>query len=313
MGHYSGNSGLVGKPKNPSSSFQSGIWSITEANLAKQSGTWPADGETFPLTNPPLQWVMSAQVGPATISNGDAVGLSNEYSLTPAYSSTWTADSTVSRSSYTNSSGDTRYYYSMDHGANLRTSSNTSGNSTIISNGGFVWYISMIPYTSTTGWTRPWNYYGLAQGSTVTGPSNTDEYDGPLFFINRGQTKFEYRRPTSNTNAGDPSTNISTFTFGQSQTISVVIRQNGSTASYWLRNSGWNGSSYNSVSNTSMTMGTSGGYGIRTTANSGIPVFADGYYNNTTFNGIMESGFINHPLTTTECNTLVNYLDDKYG
>ena len=33
MGHYSGNSGLVGKPKNPTSSAQSGIWTITEANL----------------------------------------------------------------------------------------------------------------------------------------------------------------------------------------------------------------------------------------------------------------------------------------
>ena len=35
----------------------------------------------------------------------------------------------------------------------------------------------MIPYSSGTTWVRPWNYYGLANGSTTTVAGNTDEED----------------------------------------------------------------------------------------------------------------------------------------
>lgn len=326
MGFQSGNAGLVGAPRNATANDQSGIWTVTGAKLQLQNNAWPVDGDIFPVSNPELQWIMSANGGaaPTSFTNNTNADLSGDYSTSSTslnYSGTWTTSATLSKTSYTNSSGDTRYYYPMTAGTDLRTSSNTSDNTTMNTNGGFTWWIVFIPYNSSTGWVRIWNYYGIASGSTTTSPGNTDEFDGPLLFLNRGAGKFEYRRPTWNANVGNPTTNVGVFNFGATQTCTIVIKQTPGTAlsgtgtKYWLRNTNWSDGSAATadVNAFELTFTGSGGYGIRTGTDTGIPVFADSYYNSNSFQGIMESGFSNRIFSDTECEDLANHLDVKYG
>lgn len=280
--------------------------------VSKLAAIQPVPFDDFPVSNAALEWVMSAQDGPDTFTSGTSHDLSDTRST--VYSGDWTSSQTMTRSSYTNSSGDTRYYYYLPNGSNLRTSSNTSSNSDVSSNG-FTFYISMIPYSSGTTWVRPWNYYGLANGSTTTVAGNTDEYDGPLFFMNRGRTDLQYRRPPNNNSNGDYAYTASgSVAYGTDRTFSIVIQQstNGN-AKYWLRGKAWSGTVYDTIDATSFSFAGAGGYGIRSGTNTAVPVFADAYYNFANHNGIMESGFGNKAYTDSECEDLVDYLNNKYA
>lgn len=273
----------------------------------------PEGGDDFPISSPVLEWVMSAQDGPDTFSSGGSHNLSD--TRTTVYSGNWTTSQQMTRSSYTNSSGITRYYYYLPNGTNLRTSSNTSSNSDVSSNG-FTFYISMIPYSSQTSWCRPWNYYGLANGSTTTSAGSTDQYDGPLLFMNRSNTTLEYRRPSNNSNNGDPAGTVSgSVAYGTSRTFSLVIQQstNGA-AKYWIRGKSWSGTVYDTLNAQTFSFSGSGGYGIRSGTNTAVPVFADAYYfNSANHDGIMESGFANKAYTDSECEDLVDYLNNRYA
>lgn len=314
MAYYKRNGNIIGAPKNVTSGSTSGIWDLDNSNKLIQGQKWPGTN-IFPISNAELQWVMSAQEGPPTFGSGTNHDLSENN--IQAYSGNWTSSSLLNKASYTNSSGITRYFYPLSYTSRLKPVSNTSGNSDIISNGGFTFYFTFIPYSTITGWARLFNYFGLANGSTTTSEGNTDEFDGPLIFTNRGNSRFEYRRPTNNSNNGDhsnPTGNV--LTYSTSNALSMVIQQNSNgTAKFWLRNKNWStGSIDNTFDNSSISFsGSSGGYGIRSGTNTGLPVFADGYYTVNTFNGIMESGFANRPYTSTECYNLVEHLNTKYG
>ena len=308
------NGSAIGDPKTVTSASTSGIWDLNDATSLIQDTKWPGTS-SFPVSNAQLQWVMSAQDGPSTFTSGTNADLSE--GNTQAYTGNWTTSSTLTKTSYTNSSGTTRYYYPISNASRLKTSSNTSGNSSIISNGGFTFYFTFIPYTSITGWARLFNYYGLANGSTTTVEGNTDEFDGPLIFAEQTTGRFEYRRPTNNTNSGDPSNPTgNVLTYNTTNALSFVLQQNSNgTANFWLRNKNWStGSTNNTFNNTSITFNqSSGGYGIRSGTNTGLPVFADAYYSAVTFNGIMEAGFANRPYSSTEAYDLVEHLNTKYG
>ena len=281
--------------------------------ISKLTRIQPEPLDDFPVSSPALEWIMSAQDGPDTFTSGTSHNLSD--TRTTVYSGDWTTSKTMTRSSYTNSSGDTRYYYYLPSGTNLRTSSNTSSNSDVSSNG-FTFFISMIPYSSGTTWVRPWNYYGLANGSSTTTYGNADEYDGPLFFMNRGRTDLQYRRPTNNAQNGDYAYTASgSVAYGTDRTFSIVIRQStNGVARYWLRGKAWDGTVYDTIDNSAFSSFTgTGGYGIRSGTNTGIPVFADAYYNFANHTGIMESGFGNKAYTDTECKNLIDYLNNKYA
>ena len=275
----------------------------------------PAAGEGYyGISNPELQWVMSAQNGSNIVAN-TAIDLSN--SNTVVYTGNWIASSSSTATSYTNSASNTRYYYPLSAGATLKTVSNTSGNSDIISNGGFTYWITMIANHSGVSWSRPWNYWNIAAGSTNTSIGSGDQYDGPFFLYNISSNYIQYRRPTSNNVNGDYAY-TSTFLESSTATITLVISQyDTGTAKYWLKR---NGTVIASGSTFSFSAGgypsSFGGYGIRTTDNSGIPVFADNIYSpsgyQVSFDGIMESGFANRPYTDAECLTLVNALDDDF-
>lgn len=314
MSYHHRNGNVVGDPKTISNSSTSGIWDLDNSNKLIQDSKWPGTS-SFPVSNAQLQWVMSAQGGPSSFTSGTNADLSE--GNTQAYTGNWTTSSTLTKTSYTNSSGTTRYYYPISNASRLKTSSNTSGNSSIISNGGFTFYFTFIPYSNNTGWTRLFNYYGLANGSTTTTEGNTDEFDGPLIFANQGSSRFEYRRPTNNTNHGDPSNPTgNVLTYNTTNALSMVLKQNSNgTANFWLRNKNWStGSTNNTFNNTSISFtSSSGSYGIRSGTNTGLPVFADAYYSAVSFNGIMEAGFANRPYSSTEAYDLVEHLNTKYG
>jgi len=314
MPYFRRNGNVIGNPKTITSSSTSGIWDLDNSNKLIQNRQWPGTN-VFPVSNAELQWVMSAQDGPSSFTSGTNADLSE--GNTQAYTGNWTTSSTLTKTSYTNSSGTTRYYYPISNASRLKPVSNTSGNSDIISNGGFTFYFTFIPHASITGWCRLFNYYGLANGSTTTGEGNTDEFDGPLIFFNLGDNRFEYRRPSNNTSNGDhsnPTGNV--LTISTVSALSMVLQQNSNgTANFWLRNKNWStGSTNNTFNNTSISFTSSNGsYGIRSGTNTGLPVFADAFYSTVTFNGIMESGFANRPYTSAECYDLVEHLNDKYG
>jgi|DEB0MinimDraft_10_1074344.scaffolds.fasta_scaffold00475_16 hypothetical protein len=315
MPYFRRNGNVIGNPKTITSSSTSGIWDLDNSNKLIQNRQWPGTN-VFPVSNAELQWVMSAQDGPSSFTSGTNADLSE--GNTQAYTGNWTTSSTLTKTSYTNSSGATRYYYPISNASRLQPVSNTSGNNSIILNGGFTFYFTFIPYASNTGWTRLFNYFGLANGSTTTVEGNTDEFDGPLIFANQGSQRFEYRRPTNVTTAnGDhsnPTGNV--LTYNTTNALSMVIQQNSNgTANFWLRNKNWStGSTNNTFDNSSITfLASAGGYGIRSGTNTGLPVFADAYYSAVTFDGIMESGFANRPYTSTECYDLVEHLNTKYG
>lgn len=315
MSYHHRNGNIIGDPKTISNTSTSGIWDLDNSNKLIQDSKWPGTF-SFPVANPALQWVMSAQDGPSTFSAGTNHDLSEGNSQ--VYTGNWTANTTLTKTSYTNSSGETRYYYPFTSQSRIKPVSNTSGNSAIISNGGFTFYFTFIPYTSRSAWCRLFNYFGLANGSVTTSEGNSDEFDGPLIFTNRGTNRIEYRRPTSTTgSSGDHSNPGGTsLTFSTSNAFSLVLQQNSNgTARFWLRNKNRStSSSNNTADNQSVSFNaSSGGYGIRSGTNTGIPVFGDAYYTSTNFSGIMESGFANRPYTSTECYDLVEYLNTKYA
>ena len=308
------NGSVIGNIRSQSSD-QTGIWDLNDAHSLKSDNTW---GDIpFPISNPQLQWVMSAQEGPSSFSSGSANSVDLSENFHQAYSGNWYTDTTLSKNSYTNSSSITRYYYPIPSTSNLRTASNTSGNSDIISNGGFTFYISFIPDTNTTSWTRLFNYYGLAAGSSTTSMGNTDEYKGPSLFLNEGTTRLEYRRPSDDSISNGSSSNPggTSLTYSSNNVFNLVIQQNSDGTGYcWIRNQNrTTGSVSNSFDNSSITFSGSVGYGIRSGTNTGIPVFADNFYITNTFSGIMESGFANRPYTSTECYDLVEHLSTKYA
>ena len=315
MAYYKRNGNIIGAPKNVTSTSTSGIWDLDNSNKLIQGQKWPGTS-FFPVSNAELQWVVSAQDGPSTFTSGTNHDLSA--GNLQAYGGNWTSSSTLIKTSYINSSNITRYYYPLSNTSRLKPVSNTSGNSDIISNGGFTFYFTFIPYSNVTGWTRLFNYFGLANGSTTTTEGNTDEFDGPLIFVHRTDTRFEYRRPTNtisyNGDHSNPTGNV--LTMNTTNALSMVLQQNSNgSANFWLRNKNWStGSTNNTFNNSSITFNSStGGYGIRSGTNTGLPVFADAYYNVVTFNGIMEAGFANRPYTSTECYDLVEHLNTKYG
>ena len=315
MSYHHRNGNIIGDPKNITSASTSGIWDLDNSNKLIQDTKWPGTSP-FPVSNAELQWVMSVQDAPAVFTSGTNHDLSE--GNTQVYTGNWTSSSTLSRTSYTNSSGTTRYYYPISNSTRLKTVSNTSGNSDIISNGGFTFYFTFIPYTNINGWSRLFNYFGLANGASTTTEGNTDEFDGPLIFVHQTNNRFEYRRPTNVSNYdGDPSNPTgNVLTMNTTNALSMVIQQNSNgSANFWLRNKNWStGSTNNTFNNSSITfLASSGSYGIRTTANTGLPVFADAFYTSVSFNGIMESGFANRPYTSTECYDLVEHLNTKYG
>ena len=311
MSYYRRNGNIIGAPKNVTGDSASGIWDLDNSNKLIQDSKWPGTGD-FPISNPELQWVMSAQDGPSTFTSGTNHDLSANN--IQAYGGNWTSSSTLTKTSYTNSSGKTRYYYPFTNQSRIKPVSNTSGNSDIISNGGYTLYFTFIPYTSRTSWCRLFNYFGLANGSTTTVEGDICRAPAGALQIS---SRFEYRRPTNvswddgdHTNPGG-----NAIIFNTTNALSFVIQQNSNgSANFWMRNKNWSsGLTSNTFDNTSLTFSSGGGYGIRSGTNTGIPVFGDAFYTTTSFNGIMESGFANRPYTSTECYNLVEHLDTKYG
>lgn len=314
MGYYKRNGNIIGAPKDVTGASTSGIWDLDNSNKLIQDSKWPGTSD-FPISNAELQWVMSAQEGPSTFTSGTNHDLSANN--IQAYGGNWSSSTTLIKTSYTNSSGKTRYYYPFTYQSRIKPVSNTSGNSDIISNGGYTLYFTFIPYTTRTSWCRLFNYFGLANGSTTTVEGNTDEFDGPVLFTNRTSSRFEYRRPTNVSNDDGDHTNPggNTIVYDTTNALSMVIQQNSNgSANFWMRNKNWiTGSTNNTFNNSGLIFSSGGGYGIRSGTNTGIPVFGDAYYTVTSFSGIMESGFANRPYTSTECYNLVEYLNTKYG
>ena len=252
---------------------------------------------------PELQWIMSAQGGSSIAANTN-IDLSNGEST--VYTGNWTSVYASTIGSYTNILGATKYYYPLSGGSMLKTSTATSSNSDIIANGGFTMWITMFAYSATSGWSRPFNYFNLASVSTATVPNSGDQYRGPSVFMKRDSSYFQIARPSGSTSSA--SGNSNTFLISTTNPLTMVVRMSSSgVMTHWLRDPAV------TVNAVNMTISGSGPYGIRTTANSAWPTFADDiYWNQSAFNGIMESGFANRPFTDAECLSLVDNLNDEF-
>lgn len=261
------------------------------------------DANYYTISNPTLQWIMSAQNGSNLVAN-TAQDLSDGYDTT--YTGNWVSSNASTKTSYTNYNGDTRYYYAVPGNSNLRTTSNTSDAASIISNGGYTMWFTFIPYPGNSGWSRLFNYFQLSNGSTGSGISNTSSFGGPIIFYNRGSSRIEYRQP-ANTGANGDYAAIFSITSGTNVSLSIVVSQTSApVAKFWgIRN----GVALNTA--TTLTYTGSAGYGIKNVQNNAIPVFCDNIYNSTSYE-IMEGGFANRPYTDAECLTLVQALDNKY-
>jgi hypothetical protein len=257
------------------------------------------------VTNPTLQYIMSAQAG-TSLSANTPIDLSN--GNTTAYTGNWTAFSASTATAYINNASVTRYYYPLTTGATLKTVTATSGNTAIIANNGFTFWITMIPYNSSTNWSRPWGYFQLASGTTGSGVSASQQYHGPLIFYNRNSSYMQVRRPSPSSSSGDYAYTAQ-FSSGTTSTVTLVVSQNNTgVAKYWMKRDGTT-----IAAGTTFSFSGSAGYGIRTTENSATPAFADSsYWSQVAFNGIMESGFANRPYTDAECLTLATALDDDF-
>ena len=256
---------------------------------------------------PEVQWVMSAQGG-VSITGSTAIDLSN--GADTVYTGDWISSNNSNINFYTNSSGVVKYYFPLAWGANLKTTAPTSSNSDIINNGGYTFWITFIPWSTTNAWSRLWSYYNLATSTgSNTSIGNTHEYSGPLLFLNRTSNQVQYYRPTSSGN-GDYSIFSGTIASDINNVCTYIIRTDSSGLTHrWVRNGTY------SRSGQEMPFGLTGAIGgnnIRTGQNTATPVFADAFYNNTSFNGVMESGFANRLFTDAECLTLVDGLNDEF-
>ena len=264
----------------------------------------PGVGIYAAISNPTLQWIMSAQSGSNLVAN-TSQDLSDGVATT--YTGNWVSTYASTRTSYTNHAGTTRYYYPLTASSDLKTVSNTSDATSIISNGGFTFWINFIPYNSSTSWSRIFNYFQLANGSSGSGISTTSQYHGPLLYYHRGNARFEYRRP-SDTSSNSGAGTIYNITAGTGVSMSVLIRQTDVPATtIWVIRNG-----VALHTGAAVSISASPAYGIKNVQNNAIPVFADSIYSAVAFNGIMEGGFANRPYTDGECLTLVQALDNKY-
>ena len=244
------------------------------------------------VENPTLQWIMSAQNGSAITANATQ-DLSDGHPTT--YTGTWISSNNGNSFSYTNSNGDTRYYFNIAGQSNFRTSFFSSDATAIIANGGFTFWITMIPYTSSSSWTRIFNYFQLASGSTGSGISSTTPNHGPCFFFNRGSTSWsiQYNRPSADSSGAPYWYRSNVGTTGTTSAVTFVITQaDTGVAKIWIK---LNGAQHSSYYGAVMSFSGSGAYGIKNVQNNAIAVFADSVYSNVALTGIMESGFANRP------------------
>jgi len=262
----------------------------------------PAASGWYGVDATELQYVWKA---PATsVSSGNSL-----HDNAPcAYTGTWLHTYSLGGSSYTNSAGQSKPYAQMVTDMNLRTSTPTSNNDAIISNGGFTHYIVMFPQHSGSGWSRPWGYWGIASGSTVTTPGTTDQYDGPLHFLNNSSSYFQVRRPSSTTSNGDYGYTATHLTSTTAPLVLVTVFRSDGTVKYWLRQT-----SQTPINASSISFTGSAGYGIKSGVDVATPVYADSYYfSKPSFTGMMEAGFFNTPLSDTDAATLADNLSTEY-
>ena len=255
-----------------------------------------------------LQYVVQA-----TSSNFSTSAPLHPSGSTPVYTGDWQTVSTLTSTSYTNSLGQTRYKWNLPSGTNLRPTVNTSKGSSISANGGFTHYIVMTPTHNGSGWSRPWEYFNLNSGSNLSSPSSTYQYHGPLFFLNNQNNYFQVRRPSNNTSSGSAGYGAYAYTSSHSNSSSsplvlVVVWKSDSTAYYWRRQTG-----QTDVNNTYFSFSSGPSYGIDTTLDVATPVYADSiYWSTPSFDGFIEAGFFNAPLSDADAQTLANSLEADY-
>ena len=95
----------------------------------------------------------------------------------------------------------------------------------------------------------------------------------------------------------------------------LVFRQTGTAAHYWARNRLISNQSLaQSFSGTAMSFSGNSTWGVKNSTNVARPAFNDViYWANITNLNLIGAGWANRPYTDTECNDLVEYLDENYG
>lgn len=288
--------------------YNFGDWSSTGELRAKtfyEPSTLPPPPQPYRGITEELQYVVQA-----TSSDFSTSAPLHPSGSTPIYTGDWQTSKTLTSTSYTTQNGATRYKWALPFGSNLMPTTNTSGNTSIINNGGMTFYIVLTPDHSQTGWARLWNYWNLASGASATTiPSSTSQYHGPLLFLNNSNNYFEVRRPSSTTQNGAPKTTPThTSTTTGVLAVVVVLRSDG-TGKYWARETG-GAVSYNA---SNLAFSSTPAYGIKAGDNSGRPVIVDSsYWAQPNFTAFMEAGFFNAPVSDTDAQTLVENLEDDY-
>lgn len=274
----------------------------------------------FPVAGADVQWEFHAHSAPSSMSAGTYYQFPQQFAGYSLTTDMWKSDFTATRTSYTNSSGATRYYLSIPADADFTTQTNTSDGPTCITNGGYTIWLAWVPLWSGTSWGRPWNYWGFASGSSTfnsSQPSSTSQYHGPLMFVNGSRTDTQYRRPSPTTSNGDYAYTASGTNTTGSNNISIFIITQYTTGAADYRV--WNGNRTTGVGtyygNTSFSFTGSAGTGIKNTVNAARPFFADSTYFGTAVSPLrlMTAGFINEPFNSTDQLTLLNYFKGIYA
>jgi len=297
----------------------------------------PIGSTPFPVSNPELQWYISADainkssgasIGNSSSSTQDTV--TNPYNVSiPSSGLTWqcqpndfspaTPSPGGTVSTWTSLYGKTIYYINLGNAANYRTVSSCWDYASIISNGGFTWWC-VRPYVLTykANYRRPlyfadpntssWNdqnYGGIAWYFNDTGPASVAQ-------------NFRYGNTTSNLSGYFYGPSGASYNVSSNYVLIQVITSTPGASSYGQYIiSAYNKNTESTVFFTStQTVSQAGATGWSLPNTSTVSPRIHCYYasgnNNAHNDSFCEYGFANRPWTFSESTAMHNYLVSKY-
>jgi|TARA_R110000823_G_scaffold5067_2_gene20177 hypothetical protein len=316
---YSG--GKVGYKGNLWTDTRPGIWDVTIPYANLNEGA-----TTFPITNATIQWAIEGNKVSNAFASNTAQSAAGSLGNVPVAGTTdWVTRANCTKITYQTNGGTSVNYIGTSQGSSLMTNVNSMNGAEVLANGGSTFLMVSSPETTTNSWGRPWTYFGMSTGAaavtSTAGNVNLDsgtEYRGPQIFFQQAQNYYQYRRPSgitySNGNYGNYATAAAGFNYGSNMIHSVVIRQTTTDTYYWARFRNYStGALSGSATKGGFSFQGSTAYGIKNSTE-GRPVFNDYLYWSTMYPWrLIASAYANRPYTDAECNTLVEYLDNKFA
>tara|TARA_A100000172_G_scaffold20805_2_gene11863 strand:- start:25707 stop:26843 length:1137 start_codon:yes stop_codon:yes gene_type:complete len=266
-----------------------------------------------------VQWELWAEEAPSTSNFTSSTQISTPWVNSSPAVDTWISANAVTRTSFTNSAGLTKYYLELPPDSNFTLTSNSSDGPSMISNGGYTFWLSFIADTTQNNFTRPFTYRGVAdKDGTIssTTPSTAYQYTAPLVFSWKNGLRLQIRRPSNTTGSGRYHY-INNMNYGSTISFNLVHSLNLSDGSgnYSFYSKDYSsGTVHDNLSVSSMNWIGSVGYAIKNSTNTGRPFFADSAYWSdwNPYLKLCSAGWINRQLTSAERTDLLDELKTRY-